>query len=53
MVEHISSNSVVVLNDGLESDHAADVVVVGTGIAGCSTALNCLEHGLSVVMFEK
>jgi glycine/D-amino acid oxidase-like deaminating enzyme len=28
-------------------------VVVGTGIAGCSTALNCLEHGLSVVMFEK
>ncbi len=34
-------------------DHQADVVVVGTGIAGCSTAVNCADLGLSVVMVEK
>jgi len=34
-------------------EHAADVVVVGTGIAGCSTAVNCADLGLSVIMLEK
>jgi 3-oxosteroid 1-dehydrogenase len=34
-------------------DHVADVVVVGTGIAGCSTAVNCADRGLSVLMLEK
>ena len=47
------SAPVLTADDATPWDHAADVVVVGTGIAGCSTALNCLEHGLSVVMLEK
>jgi succinate dehydrogenase/fumarate reductase flavoprotein subunit len=34
-------------------DHSADVVVIGTGIAGCSTAVNSLDLGLSVIMLEK
>jgi 3-oxosteroid 1-dehydrogenase len=38
---------------GERVDHEADVVVVGTGIAGCSTAVNCADLGLSVAMVEK
>jgi 3-oxosteroid 1-dehydrogenase len=34
-------------------DHEADAVVVGTGIAGCSVAVNCADLGASVVMLEK
>jgi len=34
-------------------DHTADVVVVGTGVAGCSTAVNSIDLGMSVVMVEK
>ena len=53
VVEPVSANSVVVVDGELDWHQIADVVVVGTGIAGCSTALNCLERGLSVVMLEK
>ncbi|HEY1778562.1 MAG TPA: FAD-dependent oxidoreductase [Solirubrobacteraceae bacterium] len=35
------------------SDHEADVVVVGTGIAGCSVAVNGVDLGASVVVVEK
>lgn len=42
-----------VVTGELAWDHQADVVVVGTGIAGCSTAFNTLERGTSVVMLEK
>jgi succinate dehydrogenase/fumarate reductase flavoprotein subunit len=38
---------------GQRFDHEADVVVVGTGIAGCSAAVNSADLGLSVVMVEK
>ena len=34
-------------------DRAADVVVLGSGIAGCSTAVNCAGLGLSVIVLEK
>ena len=34
-------------------EHTADVVVIGTGIAGCSTAVNCADLGLSVIVLEK
>src|SRR3954469_10659532 len=40
-------------DDATPWEHGADVVVVGTGIAGCSTAVHCLDAGLSVVMVEK
>lgn len=32
---------------------SADVIVVGGGIHGCSTALHCRRRGLSVVVLEK
>lgn len=38
---------------GERFDHEADVVVVGSGIAGCSTAVNCADLGLSVAIVEK
>ena len=34
-------------------DGIADVVVVGTGVAGCTTAINCADLGSSVIMLEK
>jgi 3-oxosteroid 1-dehydrogenase len=34
-------------------DRVADIVVVGTGAAGCSTALNAARAGADVVMLEK
>src|SRR5919112_31918 len=34
-------------------NRTADVVVVGTGIAGCATAVHLIDRGLSVVMLEK
>ncbi len=40
-------------DDATPWDHSADVVVIGTGIAGCSTAVHSLDAGLSVVMVEK
>jgi 3-oxosteroid 1-dehydrogenase len=40
-------------DDATPWDHRADVVVIGTGIAGCSTAVHSLDHGLSVIMAEK
>lgn len=42
-----------VISDELAWDHRADVVVVGTGIAGCSTAFNTLGQGATVLMLEK
>ncbi|MGH2851273.1 MAG: FAD-dependent oxidoreductase, partial [Solirubrobacteraceae bacterium] len=38
---------------GERFDHEADVVVVGSGIAGCSAAVNCADLGLSVAIVEK
>ncbi|HRP79817.1 MAG TPA: FAD-dependent oxidoreductase, partial [Aquamicrobium sp.] len=32
---------------------SADVIVIGAGIHGCSTALHCAMRGLSVVLIEK
>jgi 3-oxosteroid 1-dehydrogenase len=34
-------------------DRTTDIVVVGTGAAGCSTALNAAHAGANVVMLEK
>jgi len=34
-------------------DDVADVVVVGSGIAGCATAVSCADLGASVVLLEK
>lgn len=53
MSEDRSSCPVTVVSDEQMWDREVDLVVVGTGIAGCATALNSLEHGLSVVMLEK
>ncbi|MFI5011369.1 MAG: NAD(P)/FAD-dependent oxidoreductase [Hyphomicrobiales bacterium] len=33
--------------------NAADVIVIGGGIHGCSTALHCRLRGLSVILIEK
>lgn len=38
------------MNSGRRS---ADVIVVGAGIHGCSTALHCALRGLSVILIEK
>ncbi len=32
---------------------AADVIIVGSGIVGSSTALYCAKHGLSVIVLDK
>jgi succinate dehydrogenase/fumarate reductase flavoprotein subunit len=44
---------VVRLTEDRAWDREAEVVVVGTGIAGCSTAINCADLGASVLMLEK
>lgn len=44
---------VVTVDGGHRWEHTADVVVIGTGIAGCSTAVNCADLGLSVIVLEK
>lgn len=33
--------------------HNADLIVIGAGIHGCSTALHCALRGLSVIVLEK
>lgn len=38
------------MNSGRDS---ADVIVIGAGIHGCSTALHCALRGLSVILVEK
>ncbi len=48
-----SAAPVTIIAEELAWDHQADVVVVGTGIAGCSTAFNTLERGATVLMLEK
>ena len=45
--------AVLTVDGGHPWDHTADVVVLGTGIAGCSTAVNCADLGLSVIVLEK
>src|SRR5579871_3436820 len=44
---------VVELGADRRFERVADVVVVGSGIAGCSTAVNCADLGLSVIVLEK
>jgi succinate dehydrogenase/fumarate reductase flavoprotein subunit len=44
---------VVRLTEDRAWDREAEVVVVGTGVAGCSTAINCADLGASVIMLEK
>jgi succinate dehydrogenase/fumarate reductase flavoprotein subunit len=46
-------SSVVVAGDDHAWDHAAEVVVVGTGIAGSATAVSCADLGASVIVLEK
>lgn len=36
-----------------EARRSADVIVIGGGIHGCSTALHCVLRGLSVILIEK
>jgi 3-oxosteroid 1-dehydrogenase len=38
---------------GAEWDHVADVVVVGTGVAGCAAAVAAASEGASVIVLEK
>lgn len=35
------------------SGNSADVIVIGGGIHGCSTAMHCAMRGLSVILIEK
>src|SRR5512134_547460 len=56
-VEHIASYYAASANPApdrpeLTGDIAADVCVVGGGIAGCSTALHLAERGYDVVLLE-
>ena len=56
-VEHIDSYYAASANPApdrpsLTSDLAADVCVVGGGIAGCTTALFLAERGYQVVLLE-
>ena len=53
MVDERASMPVTVIGHEQAWNQTSDVVVVGTGIAGCSTAFNTLEHGVSVLMLEK
>jgi 3-oxosteroid 1-dehydrogenase len=53
MVDQRAADAVTVVDGELAWDQTADVVIVGTGIAACSTAYNVLEQGVSVLMLEK
>ncbi|HEU5092716.1 MAG TPA: FAD-dependent oxidoreductase, partial [Nitrospira sp.] len=44
---------VITLNAEIDWDDEAEVVVVGSGIAGCSVAINCAVQGASVLVLEK
>lgn len=37
----------------MRAGRSADVIVIGGGIHGCSTALHCTMRGLSVILIEK
>jgi succinate dehydrogenase/fumarate reductase flavoprotein subunit len=52
----MSSNGrlpVVVAGEDQAWDQSAEVVVVGTGIAGAATAVSCADLGASVIVLEK
>ena len=36
-----------------DDPHEADVIIVGGGVAGMSTALSCVQNGLSVILLEQ
>lgn len=48
-----AGSNVIRLSDELDWDEEADVVVIGTGVAGCTTAINCADLGATVIMLEK
>src|ERR1700681_2469341 len=48
-----SRSPVIAVADDQRWDHTAQVIVVGTGIAGCSTAVSCADLGASVIVLEK
>jgi 3-oxosteroid 1-dehydrogenase len=48
-----SREPVVRADEDTQWDRVADVVVIGTGIAGCATAVHSLDLGMSVVLVEK
>lgn len=45
--------AVIRLAEDREWDGVADVAVVGTGVAGTTTAISCADLGASVIMLEK
>lgn len=42
-----------IAEDQITATKTADVVIIGGGIAGVSTAVSALENGLSVIVLEK
>ncbi|MET0781731.1 MAG: FAD-dependent oxidoreductase [Microbacterium sp.] len=44
---------IIRLTEDRDWDGVADVVVVGTGVAGCTAAINCADLGSDVIMLEK
>jgi len=48
-----SADALITLTEDIPWDRAADVVVVGGGIAGFATAINAADMGASVVLVEK
>lgn len=51
--DHTADEPVVRLTEERTWDREAEVVVVGTGVAGCSTAVSCADLGASVILLEK
>ncbi len=41
------------VNYGKENEYAADVLIVGAGIAGCHAAINAAKRGMKVAVVEK
>ncbi|MEV5072767.1 FAD-dependent oxidoreductase [Microbacterium sp. LMI12-1-1.1] len=48
-----TDSTVIRLQEDHDWDATADVVVVGTGVAGNTTAIHCADLGASVIMLEK
>jgi len=49
----VSASPVTRLTEGIAWDHAADVVVVGSGIAGLGTVAHAADLGASAIVLEK